>query len=269
MAGQFPPSPENGNRFDSLMNLMPDQIRRPFAIAGSVAVLGGGLATARALGSSPAIAQEAVSTETSSNPADSPNACQVPSDQSQLYDGCRDSSMDTNLDVAYCQDQATNRAQNTIDMIASRKLKFKVGRKHIEAEEGLRRMELWAGKEFIYACPEVTRNYVKLQLVKNIGKSKDPRASDTRVIGKATIVRGDDSTEFNGVFSRIVKRKKILSLPRKLTTKDLRDHKFGVKDVIVSEPLIQVPYSDPMNPDRDIPGPMVTVESKPHITWIS
>lgn len=268
MAGLTPLTPESGSRFDALRSFIPDKLHNPLAMVGATAItLGGGLSTELYAGSRPAFAQGTPSTQSTANESNS-TTCQAPQDTSKPYDGCWNLNLATDQDVEFCQDLATNRAQNKIDFIASVKIKHKIGKKHITVNNGLRRLSAWEGNKFIYACSSVTHNYVRLRVVENMGNAKRPRAKDTKTIGKVVIARGNDSTKFDGIINEIVHTKKTISLPEKLTGKDLHKHKFGVKETIVSEPTIQVPYYDSANPTQDIPGPMKTVQSKPHILWL-
>lgn len=258
------------SRLDSIMNLIPDQLKTPFAVMSATGVAFTG-ALAVGLRSNLAFAQGAPSGEITSTPASSSGGsdeCVVPEDKSKPYDSCWDPANDTNVQVSLCQDMATNKPANHVDMIASRKIHFKKGSSRVVVAEGINRLQVWIGPEFLYSCSEVTKNYVKLQLIQNAKASAHLHSKDARVIGKASVAHGDDSTKFDGIFGKVVIRKKALTLPHPLTAADLRNHRFGVKDTIVSAPLIQKPYVNESDPSQNVPGPMKTVYGKPHITLL-
>lgn len=244
-----------------------DQLKNPMAvIASTTALMGGGLALARTLDGAAAFGQQPTAAESTPSTA---NTCQPPADTSIPYEGCWDESSLTNLDENDCQGKAVDAEGNGgVDLIASRHIKSKVGSKRITVTEGIRRFELWFGNEWLYACTSITNNYVKLQLIEKTNNHSKDGLKSTRFIGNSSTISGDKSTSFSPKFQQVTTKKQVFKLPHALTKSELTHHKYGVRDTIVSEPLIQVPYIDNSNPESSVPGPMLVRQSKPHTTWI-
>lgn len=247
-----------------MARMVPDRLRRPLALISGLAAFGGSIATVEAIGGGVADAQ----TTTTETTTTCDHGILTNQQESVPHKGCWDPSKDTDAEVIYCQTSVMDKKTNKYDMIASRSLSSKLGSKQIKFNAGLRRIQYWVGNEFYYACAEVTDNYVKEQLVENTGNSTHPRAKDIKALGNVVIARGDDSTEFDGIFRKIVATSKPFSLPRDLRASDITGHRYGVRDTIVSRPLFQRPYVDQYNPDQSVPGPVYTRHSPPHITWL-
>jgi len=246
--------------------LVADLLRNRMAILGSVAALGGGVAVANTLTAQSASANTPTATG-------SPESGSISTDR-QCYSqfdpnrppgpqrGCWDSTQDTNADVQLCQYSAIEPAPH--GFIASRHFNYKTGSRSVRTTEKLNRLQVWSGNLFLYACAEVTNNKVKEQLVEHVITHSGKRK--TKIVGKAVILRGNDSTEFDGNSLESKITKSILKLPVKLNRQDLRRRRWGVKDTILSSPRIQVPYRNPDDPASDVLGPMKTMR-KSHITW--
>jgi hypothetical protein len=240
------------------MNLVPDRVKAPLAVLTSVGAMTGGVALANMLSNSTASAQE----QTSTRGVD--NACPViPPDQfGQPHQGCWDLSLATNVDVKGCQDLAVGTKDSKQQMIAWRKISRNKPTSTVNVQEGLRRIQIWQGQEFEYACSLLTKNSVKVELVSRPRVKSAARKSVKRV-GHIAQLHGDDSTQFDGV------RFKTVPVKTSFKLKNPKGNlQYGVKDIIVSKPLLpNRPYHNALNPKNDIPGPLKTRRSKPHIKW--
>jgi len=243
-----------------LNRLVQTQLYRPLARVSLIMAFGGGIAAPEMLTSSVAPAgAQATTTETTPDGS----GCQVDQTKArsgQPYDSCYDMSWINNGDVMDCQSMEVGMDKNsTYNMIAWRRLKGHQGTKRIQINEGLRRQQGWEGNAFLYACAALTKNYVEERLVERTGKGKHHHI---KPLGKTVIVHGDDSIKFDGHITKVVPTHETLPLPRKLTKKDRKSHRFGVRDVIISEPLLE------NRPTWDAPQHTRTQRSKPHTTWI-
>jgi len=251
--------------------LLSDQARNAMAIISSVAAFGGGIALSESLSTSSASADSPTVTSTSpgtTETAPSPNdqntdPCNPAGYQPPAgpYIACWDHSSNSNRQVKDCQDNVTGKYNQNYDMIAWRHLDHKKHSSHLVMKEGLRRFQQWVGNGFEYACAEVTRNYVKEQLVKR------DKHHHIEYLGKAVKVRGDDSIAFDGVQYKTVATSTPFKLPKQARQSHTQEV-YGITDVIMSVPLKQKPYYDPNNPSQNVPGPMHTQHSKAHTVWL-
>jgi hypothetical protein len=257
MYDQAPHQANQESRLASLMYLVPDRLKTPLAALSSVGAMAGGVAMANMVSNGTAAAQEQTSTG-----AD--NTCPVisPEQFGQPHQGCWDVSIATNADVKGCQDIAVGNEDSKQQMIAWRKANWNRRTSKVSVKEGLRRIQIWQGQEFEYACSLLTKNSVKVELVSR-PRVKSAAGKSVKRVGHTAQLHGDDSTQFDGV--------RFKTVPVKTSFKLKNPHKnlqYGVKDVIVSKPLLpNRPYHNALNPKNDIPGPLKTRRSKPHIKW--
>jgi hypothetical protein len=234
----------------------------PLVLAALVAVVAGSAITpTRAHASDPlAWSQEAAATNDPICPFVPTLPLTKPCDESARF------SL-TDVEVQGCEDAAIGKDSPTgIDFIAWRRFHDSPGSRTVQINEGLRRFEVWSGEQFLYACAKVTRDIVRQQIVERVSGRSHP---SIRSVGKIVVVHGDDSTKFPGVRDpgKVVPTHSTLKLPRVLTQADLRAHRWGIKDTIVTIPLLQKPYVNADNPNSSVTGPMKT-ESKQHISWL-
>jgi hypothetical protein len=217
---------------------MPDSILGKAALGASVLTLAG------------IVQGEQTQLADAQNLGETPAALKVPMAEAAA-DGLDDA------DVNLCQDMVIGAGSRlSKEFLKSDEFSYKVGAKTVSAELTLGKPKLMSGNTLRALCSQVTKNSVSLQVVSK-ERIKGKKASKVKIWGRAATVSPAASAGLSKGSDTTI-AKKNLTLPRKLTQKDVSSHRYGVRETVTSQPLLQVPHIDDTNSSGNIMGPMQT-----------
>jgi hypothetical protein len=174
-------------------------------------------------------------------------------------------------DVKACQDMVIGQGKApSRGFLKSEKFQFKRGTRTINAKVEVAQPNLMQNSAFKAACSAVTKNSVQLRIVSkpNVrSSSSNVKNSPVKLWGKTVNVFPNISAEQSakaGITSVSAK----LTLPKRLTQRDIKNHRYGVRETVTSQPLIQMPHIDTTNPANNVPGPMEKRTSS-RVVWLT